>query len=123
MKFLRDLVSTTREKVSIKEDTCESIDLPNIDSSRYYDKGKYYEQKFRASIADRIDDGIGLSTDELERMQTFSIKDIVRGEDEQFEFIDSIIELYGKTFALSWKKTKTRNCHDVFNKQPFEIKI
>jgi len=82
---------------------------------------EYYYNHFDEIILSKIDKGEELTEDELSTIRDYSIEDIEGDESRWSRDIESIIELCGRTFSLSWSRGLTECQENSFYNQPHEV--
>lgn len=82
---------------------------------------EYYEEHFVEIMIQKIDKHEDLTEKELRRLQEYSVEDIEGDEGRWTRSIDSIVELFGRTFMLHWQRGLTEYQENEFMEQPYEV--
>lgn len=80
-----------------------------------------YDNDFDEIMLRKIDSGEELTEDELKELTEYEIEQ-EKGENRRWtRTITSIVELFGRFFALEWEEALTEMQENEFYSQPYEV--
>lgn len=89
------------------------------------EKEKYYQEHFDELMVQKIDNGEELTEKEL-RTLVFECNEVERHKGENRRWsrtVESVIELCGRFFKITWEQGLTESQENDFHEQPYEVEL
>lgn len=119
---LPTLKEKTLQQLAEKEEAKKKEEQAKLEKEKEI---KYYREHFDEIMVQKIDDGIKLTEEELQKL-VFECNEIERHEGENRRWsrtIESIIELCGRFFKVTWEDGLTECQENGFYDQPYEVEL
>lgn len=120
IKQLPTLKETTLESQRKKQ---EEEEVKRMEEQKVADEKKYYEEHFEEIIVQKINNGEKLTESEIkECIWDYPRVELIEGDSGRWtQYMESIIELCGRTFCFPWDRGLTEYQENGFYYQPYEV--
>lgn len=123
-------IDQIKQLPTLKEVTLESQrkkreeeELKRMEEQRIAEEQKYYEEHFEEIVVQKIENGEKLIESEIkECIWDYPRVELIEGDSGRWtQYMESIIELCGRTFCFPWEKGLTEYQENGFYYQPYEV--
>ena len=115
--------SAFTEKNKKPEKKQEEDKVKRLEERRIADEKKYYEEHFEEIMVQKIENDEKLTESEIEEcIWDYPRIELIEGDSGRWtQYMESIIELCGRTFCFPWEKGLTEYQENGFYYQPYEV--